>query len=184
MENTSALLTGDATDTTKDNGTSAGLYFAGFAFIAVVFAVIGMKYSEASGAFGGVSFYGRYDGLAGGILHHAKAAVTCALPCLIQLLALYVLSPSPIIIPAGLIVVGFRGFVAGIAYGAVSGTDTAAQLIVYGIITLAICLASAMLLHSNKAYAVPRVRFARKSVILTAAAGFAVICEFILSYII
>lgn len=183
MDNEAILSAGVPAE--KNNvGASAGLYFAGFTFIAVAFAVIGMKYSETVGTFDGVSFYGRYDGLAGGAIHHAKAAVICALPCLMQLLSLYVLSFSSLLFPAGLTVVGFRGFAAGIAYGAVSSTDTAAQLIAYGIITLAICLASAMLQRCRKDRADPLGRFAGSSVILTATAGFAVICEFILSYII
>lgn len=171
----------------NSNRMSPGMYFALFAGIAIVFAVIGMKYADAFGILEGTAYYGRYDGLAvrgtEGIILHANAAIMQALPCLMQLLVIYVLSFSPLLIPIVATVSGFRGFTAGIAYTAISGVSFVVQLSFYAIITLAMCFASAVLVQANFAHSHAAGRVLRKTVILTVAAGFAVICEFILSYI-
>lgn len=129
------------------------------------------------------SFYGRYDGVGKSFFAHVAAAVAQSVPFLMQALSLYLFSYSPLIIPAGLCVVGFRGVAAGFAYNRICSTDDATQLSVYVIITAAICVLTLFFALCRKySYGISGVFKRTRALLVTA--GTTVILEIMLSYII
>lgn len=164
--------------------TSCGISFAAFIAVAALFIALGMKYSQSSGIIQDLSFYGRYDGIGQSITDHFITAVKCSAACLAELLILYFLSFSPLLVPAVLILAGLKGFIAGIAYSAATSAACTAQLVLYVMLTCIICAFASVLLHYRKSGDSGNCRVFGRSVSLTAAAGASVVFEFIVSYII
>lgn len=163
------------TTLTKENRKRLSPYLC-FVILAAVTAVciaVGMKYTSA----GEASFYGRYDGITSGFLTHVTTAVVCSASTLVELMILYFMSYSPLLLPAGMTVIGCRGFIAGTAYS-MGGNASLLHIAMYTAATAVICTLVAVLWHFGKSHAV-----LKKTAALLTFAGVCVILEIILSYI-
>lgn len=173
----------DNTITIKGTVKYSAVIISCFVISAVLFALCGIKYSEIIVQNASSSFYGRYDGVKVSFLSHIVSAVSLSVPFLVQTLSLYLFSYSPMSIPAGMYVIGFRSFIAGIAYNSVGSADDIVQLIFYVIITVILCMMSVFfVLCGRHNYGIQSIL--KKTRILFITAGISVILETVLSYII
>ena len=152
-----------------------------FLFTAV-FAVIGAYVSDRFGILDGISFYGRYDGLTSSFATRANAVLISSVSCLVQLMFLYMLSYSALLIPGSVIITGLRGFMLGASYSIADSAAEFIQIAAYAVICLGICITTSKLTNCRKESVGTAV--AKKTIILTATAGFSVITEFLLSFMI
>lgn len=166
--------------------------FRYFYLLAVLFAVcaaIGMKLSEDTGMLSELEFYGRYDGLSeirklGDFLPYFKAVLSRSEPFLISSAALFILSFSSLLLPAGILFAVFRGFTAGAAFCLVQTPSALAQLILYIISAIFGCaMSSALISLRSNASGAAESFFKRASVLFRTTGGY-ILCEFILSLII
>lgn len=155
------------------------LCFVILAAVTAVFIAAGIRYSRTAELFGEISFYGRYDGITGGVLTHIRTAAVCSASTLVQLMILYLMSFSPLLIPAGVTVIGCRGFIAGAAYCIAEGSAPLVHTVIYTATTAVICIAVAVLWHFGKCFAV-----LKKTAAFLVSAGTCVIFEILLSYMI
>lgn len=147
-----------------------------------LFAFVGAYASKRFGILDGISFYGRYDGLTSSLSLRLHAVLLCSVSCLVQLAFLYILSYSSLLIPGCILLNGIRGFILGASYGIADCTAEFAQIAVYAIVTAVICVMTSLFIRYRKASSGATI--AKKTVILTATAGFSVITELLLSFMI
>jgi len=161
---------------------SAATVFIWLVLATALFAVIGAYASDRFGILDGMSFYGRYDGVSSALPLRVHSVLLCSVSCLVQLAFLYILSYSSLLIPGSIILTGFRGFILGASYSIADCTAEFAQIAVYAVITAGICAMASMLALCRKVS--DGGVFVPKTVILTATAGFSVITELVLSFLI
>lgn len=166
--------------------------FRCFYLLAVLFAVcaaLGMKLSKDTGMLSGLEFYGRYDGLRdiralGDLIPYFKAVLSRSAPFLISSAVLFILSSSSLLMPAGFIYAGTKGFIAGGALCLVRAPSELAQLILYVISAVAGCVMTSVLISLRDSGDGTVGSFFKKASVLFCTSGGCVLCEFILSLII
>lgn len=171
----------NTTKTIADKKYAASI-FIWLALATALFAVIGAYVSDRFGMLDGMSFYGRYDGVSLSMPVRIHAVLLCSVSCLAQLTFLYLLSYSSLLIPGSILLTGFRGFMLGASYCIADCTAEFIQIAVYAVITAGICEMVSLYVGCRKSSGGAVI--AKKTVILTATAGFSVITELVLSFLI
>lgn len=173
-------------------GAGGRKLFRCFYLLAVLFAVcaaLGMKLSKNTGMLSGLEFYGRYDGLPdiralGDLTPYFEAVLSRSAPFLISSAVLLILSSSSLLMPAGFIYAGIKGFISGGALCLVRTPSELAQLILYIISAVAGCVMSSVLISLRDEGDGTVGTFFKKASVLLCTNGGYVLCEFILSLII
>lgn len=151
----------------------------------MIFTALGMKLFHNDGYFGSLSFYNRYEGISlsgtpEGLLLQLTEVLICALPVLVLIFSLYLLSFSPFLVPASIITLSLRAFILGAGISAVEDWHRFIQAGVYAVITLAICIMVIFFYRKRNNLA---KNIFEKTVLLFSVSGFCVLCEGILSFV-
>lgn len=183
-------------DIIKTNDNKSNLHIPSSAVLLVVLTVIlgisaytAMTLAEGSGLVQDMNFYGRYTSFAGitglpSLLSRLTEALINSVPVLVQILTLFLLSFSPLLIPAGVTVTVFRGILAGIALCKVGSTPEAVQPCFYLAVSLIVCFMCSSFLrcHGDPKLSVSSRTF-RKTAIFLISSGACVTAEIVLSFV-
>ncbi len=157
------------------------VFFICLIFLAGVAAIIAVNLTKGYTEITELSCYNRYLNKSDSftkaeMLRHFFDAVLNALPVLIQLFLLFVLSFSPFLIPAGVALSSLRGFIMGCALHCVRDISGVAQFGVYALCTFVICVMGSVYLKKD-------ITASQKVFLLFILSGICVTAEFILSFI-
>ena len=172
------------------SGTSlSAVCFIGLIFIFGITAYITMSITEGSAFLNDIRFYDRYDSVQEGVdlayaLRHLTEAVRNALPGILQILVLFLLSFSPLLIPAGITVTVFRGIVSGVALSRAGSFPENLQAYAYTAISVIICfMCSSFLQYRHSSDLKGSRSVLKKTVLFLISSGACTAVELTLSFI-